>query len=259
MDGRWYQCDNGHYFCRECYNTHVDAKRRACTEPRCPQCRIRLPRGEPVYCLAAQQVIASKKQATIDEVQQAEAEANIAEVAAAAEAADAHAAQEADDAAARLAAELEAQEAAEKAEAAQKADAQAQALATAAGDDIVEAQARLLTEYSRKRSRAKAASVNAIEMKHLVRNLLADRDLQELSAKRVRLEIESELGLEADELKPRKNEIAACIDMVLDECACCQADLSGHPNQDELEDPNDLRKYCIPCWKAYAIDGYSQH
>ena len=95
--------------------------------------------------------------------------------------------------------------------------------------------------------------VNAIEMKQLVRNLLADRGLKELSDKRVRLEIESALGLKADELKPRKNEITACIDMVLNECASCQADLSGHPNQDELEDPNDLRKYCIPCWRAYAL------
>ena len=90
-------------------------------------------------------------------------------------------------------------------------------------------------------------------MKQLVRNLVADRGLNELSVKRVRLEIESALGLEADELKPRKNEITACIDMVLNECASCQADLSGHPNQDELEDPNDLRTYCIPCWKAYAL------
>ena len=156
MDGRWYQCVDGHYFCRGCYNKHVDARLLAGASPRCPLCRIRLPSGEPIYCLAAQQVIAAKKQATIDEVQQAEAAASAAEVAAAAEAADAHAAQEADDAAARLAAELEAQEAAEKAEAAQKADAQAQALATAAGDDIVEAQARLLTEYSRKRSRTRS-------------------------------------------------------------------------------------------------------
>ena len=57
MDGRWYQCDNGHYFCRVCYNRHVDAKWRARTEPRCPECRIRLPDGEPIYCLAAQKLI----------------------------------------------------------------------------------------------------------------------------------------------------------------------------------------------------------
>ena len=252
-DGRWYQCANGHYFCRGCYNRHVHAKVLAGASPRCPQCRIRLPSGEPIYCLAAQQVIAAKKQATIDEVQQAEAEASAAEVAAAAEAADAYAAQEADDAANRLAAELESQEAAQKAEAASKADAQSQALAKAAGDDFVEAQARLLTEYSRKRSREKAASVNAIEMKQLVRRLLADGDINKLTAKRVRLEIESALGLEARELKPRKSEITACIDMVLNECASCQADLSGHANQDELEDPSDLRMYCIPCWKAYAL------
>ena len=123
MDGRWYQCENGHFFCRECYNKHVDAKRHACTEPRCPECRIRLPRGEPIYCLAAQKVIASKKQATIDEVQQAEAEANIAEVAAAVEAADAHAAQEGDEAANRLAAQLKAQDEEHAKQAAQAADA----------------------------------------------------------------------------------------------------------------------------------------
>ena len=83
MDGRWYQCSNGHYFCRGCYNGQVNAKRLAGAWPRCPHCRIRLPGGEPIYCLAAQQVIAAKKQATIDKVQHEEAEADAAEVAAA--------------------------------------------------------------------------------------------------------------------------------------------------------------------------------
>ena len=133
----------------------------------------------------------------------------------------------------------------------------AQAAAAASSSLVLSAdnvaQARLFTDYSRKRSREIAASTSAIEMKQLVRRLLADGDINELTAKRVRLEIESALGLEAGELKPRKSEITACIDMVLNECASCQADLSGHPNQDELEDPNDLRKYCVPCWKAYAL------
>ena len=215
---------------------------------------MRLPGDEPIYCLAAEKVIAAKKQSTIDEVQQAEAEAiTIPEVAAAAEAADTHAAQEAAAEAYRLAAELEAQEAAQRAEAAQKADAQAQALAKAAGDDSVEEQARQLEEYSRKRSRAKAALIDAIDMKQLVRNQLAEADLTRLSLQRVQLEIERALELNAEELKPRRSEIKGCIDMVLNECACCLADLSGHPSRDELEDPRDLRKYCIPCWKAYAM------
>ena len=68
-----------------------------------------------------------------------------------------------------------------------------------------------------------------------------------------RYEIERALELNAEELKPRRSEIKGCIDMVLNECACCLADLSGHPSRDELEDPRDLRKYCIPCWKAYAM------
>ena len=133
----------------------------------------------------------------------------------------------------------------------------AQAAAAASSSLVLSAdnvaQARLFTDYSRKRSREIAASTSAIEMKQLVRRLLADGDINELTAKRVRLEIESALGLEAGELKPRKSEITACIDMVLNECASCQTDLSGHANQDQLEDPSDERMYCIPCWKAYAL------
>ena len=57
--------------------------------PICPLCRIKLVDGEPVRCLAAEHAIAAKKQAiiaaeqaTIAEVQQAEKETVMAEVAA---------------------------------------------------------------------------------------------------------------------------------------------------------------------------------
>ena len=131
----------------------------------------------PVRCLAAEQAIHAKKEAIRAEVLYAEAEADAMEVANAVAAADAQTEQEADAAAHRLAAQLQAKEEEHTKQVAQEADAQAHALAKATRDDDVEAQARLLTEFSRKRSRETAASVDAIQLKQLVRKVLEEHGL----------------------------------------------------------------------------------
>lgn len=253
MDGQILQCRNGHYFCASCYAKHVAVQEEQRKRPTCPFCRVIL-HSEPVRCLAAEQAIAAKKRAVIADVEQAEKETVIAEVAAESAAADAHAAKEADEATLRLAAQLQAKDEERATHARQKADALALALAQAEGDGDIEAQARQLAEFSRKRSREASAAVDASQMKQLVRDVVAEHGMNALTAKAVRLNIESELGLNADELKRRKPELKELIEEVLLECASCQSDLSDHPDRDELCDPNDGRLYCCSCWKAFALD-----
>ena len=38
-DGMWFQCDNGHYMCKDCYNTHYNFQQaQFVRRPRCPEC-----------------------------------------------------------------------------------------------------------------------------------------------------------------------------------------------------------------------------
>lgn len=258
MDGVILQCDNGHFFCEECYRGHVAAEARRRSAARCPTCRLEL-LPTAIRCLHAEQTIAAKKEqqaavtaAVIAEVQQAEREAVMNEVAVAAADADGLAAQQETTAAFRLVAELDAEEQAHARTSAQAAEAAAMAIAQTHGDGDVDAQAQQLAEHSRKRSRECAESLDTAKMKDLVREVVANKGLHQ-SAKHVRLAIETILQLDAGALKGRIPDIADRIDEILLECASCQADLSDRDGDDDLSNPNDGRLYCVPCWKAMAL------
>ena len=253
MDGGILQCDNGHFFCEECYHGHVAAEARRRSAARCPTCRIKL-LSTAIRCLHAEQTIAAKKEQVIAEVQQAEREAVVNEVAVATADADKLAAQEETAAVIRLVAELDAEEQAQARTSAQAAEADAMAIAQTHGDGDVDAQAQQLAEHSRKRSRECAESLDTAKMKDLVREVVANKGIHQ-SAKDVRLAIETILQLDAGALKDRKSDIAECIDEILLECASCQADLSDRKDGDDLRDPNDGRLYCVSCWKAMALAG----
>lgn len=153
-EGKHFQCDHGHWFCESCYLEHVQTKRQQGVRAHCPTCREKLVNGYPVRALAVEQAIAHKKRATIAEVEQAEREANVLEVAQAAAAAFAHeaAAARADaDASADLAAKLDVEEAERARQAALDAHASALAIARAEGDGDVEQQAKAAAEYEAKR------------------------------------------------------------------------------------------------------------
>ena len=255
MNGRILQCDEGHFFCKKCYDRHVATKERVGVRARCPECRIEL-LPTPIRCLAAEKAIAAKKEqqaAVIAEVQQAEAEAVTNEVVAAAAAADAHAERQDATAAFCLGAKLNAEEQLQAQIRAQAADAEAMAIAQEHGEGDVAAQREQLAAYSRKRSRECMQSLDTSHMKAIVREVVAKNALDQISPKDVRLEMERTLTLNAGALKARKREIATLIDEVLNECTNCQTDLSDVTSGDDLTDPNDGRAYCFSCWKAMAL------
>ena len=66
-DGKWYQCDQGHPVCAECYWDDVDHPRHGGRRPACVLCRDVLKRGSPVMCLERMQAIAAKKAAVATE------------------------------------------------------------------------------------------------------------------------------------------------------------------------------------------------
>jgi len=66
-DGKWYQCDQGHPVCAECYWDDVDHPRHDGRRPTCVLCRDVLKRGPPVKCLERMQAIAAKKAAAATE------------------------------------------------------------------------------------------------------------------------------------------------------------------------------------------------
>ena len=264
MDGAILQCDNGHFFCEECYHSHVAACNFRGSAARCPTCRIKL-LPAAIRCLYAEQTIAAKKEqqaavlaeqqaAVVAEVQEAEREAVMSEVAVAVAEADKLVEQQEAAAVLRLVTELGAEEEAQARTSAQAAEADAMAIAQTHGDGDVDAQAQQLAKYSRKRSRERAASLDTAKMKDLVREVVANEGIDQ-SAKDVRVAIETRLQLNAEALKDRKSDISACIDEILSECASCQADLSDRKDDDDLDDPDDGRLYCPSCWKARALGG----
>lgn len=157
LEDAFLQCQDGHYFCAPCYKEHCRIKAlqgdRAC----CPICRVQLPEWrDRVYCLLAQQAIAAAKEVTVIEVQQADAEATVNEVAAACAAADARAAQEAEDAAARLEERIRAEDNA-------RADSAALAIAQAAGDGDIDEQEKAHREWSEEAAKKRAREHAPVE------------------------------------------------------------------------------------------------
>ena len=107
MDGRVFQCDNGHSFCARCYDDHVEHQKWQGARPICATCRIKLVKGTPVRSLGLEQEIAAKKEATRAEVQLAIDEADQNMVVDAIAAADAQEAQKAKAEAVELVAHLQ--------------------------------------------------------------------------------------------------------------------------------------------------------
>lgn len=256
MGGRILQCNKGHAYCYKCYTEHVARKDAQGTTPRCPQCRTTLKNGVPVYCLAVEQAIAARKQAVIDEVRQAEVDANVVEVAHALAAADALAATEEEAAAARVAATLHAHDEEQAKQAEQAADASALALAQAAGDGGSGEQAKKMAEYA-EAARVKRVTARVGDgLKALVRSAFKKLGTARATAKGLRHDIEDGLGLNRDDLKPDRRDIAQYIDEELAEVTCgdCRVDMSGDADLEELRDPLDDKPYCAHCWKALALD-----
>ena len=151
MDGRVFQCDNGHSFCARCYDDHVEHQKWQGSCPICATCRIKLVKGTPVRSLGLEQEIAAKKEATRAEVQLAIDEADQNMIVDAIAAADAQEAQKAEAEAVELVAHLQEKEQRNAKDAAREADASALANAQSAGDGDLEAQAARLAEYEAER------------------------------------------------------------------------------------------------------------
>ena len=62
-DGEWYQCDQGHPVCADCYWFDYHHPRHNGRRLTCVLCRDVLKRGKPVLCLERMQAIDAKKAA----------------------------------------------------------------------------------------------------------------------------------------------------------------------------------------------------